>query len=165
MLACSGLPPEQLGGSVRGQLYEAIETSPHRNGVLPMGALAMPVSRYWGIARLLLTFGIESGGNAGQRDGAASRVIDALEPMCREYAQSIEQARANQRLWQGAAAPVDVGDIDIASIIALSMRRIGRGPIRRHANRLREDLGPLAAIPLVCGLELGVNGDRLEDGE
>jgi hypothetical protein len=163
MLACSGLPPAQLTRDNRGLLHEAAEASPHRRGVVPMGALAMPISRYWGVANTLLTFDIEPGVPDRRRDEAASSVVDALEPMCREYARSIDQAMVNQRLWKGAAAPVDVGDIDIASILSLSMRRIGPAAIRRQAGRLSEGLGPLAAIPLTYGLELGSQRDLPDD--
>jgi hypothetical protein len=44
------------------------------------------------------------------------------------YAEAINSAMANERLWFNAAAPVDVGDIDITAIALISARRLGSDP-------------------------------------
>lgn len=45
--------------------------------------------------------------------------------MANSYAETMSLAQVNKYLWANTAAPVDVGDLDIAGIAALSTRRYG----------------------------------------
>lgn len=161
LLACAGMSVRALGGRERDLLVRAADRSPHRRGVVPVGALGAPISRYWRIAEALLS--VDRGGDEPESresrflDRAAADVSNALEPLCRQYARSIEQAMVNERLWFGAAAPVDVGDIDIACIVLLAARRLGLGRTMDWTGRLTGALGEsdaLATVPVTLGVEL-----------
>lgn len=161
LLACAGMSARELGRRERDLLTEAAGRSPHRRGVVPVGALGAPISRYWRIADTLLSVdrARDEPESRAPRvlDRAATDVSDALEPLCRQYARAIEQAMVNERLWFGAAAPVDVGDIDIACIVLLAARRLGLDRTMDWTGQLTDTLGrsdALATVPVILGVEL-----------
>jgi hypothetical protein len=121
--------------------------SPHRDGVVPIGALGTPIGRYWRFALNLMR--PPEPGTEEMRDAENS-----LAYMCSEYARSIESAMVNSRLWKNAAAPVDVGDVDLACMVSLMVRAWGQDVVVRLLEELSSRLPPIAAIPLRIGLEL-----------
>ncbi|MGW7532047.1 hypothetical protein [Amycolatopsis sp. NPDC054798] len=121
----------------------AVRRSPHRSGVIPVGSLGTPITKYWSIASHLLS---------GQQEDAFA-VAGLLQSMCRVYGETMALARSNEHLWKNASAPVDVADLDIAGLTALSARRFGPS----MTADMFADAGPLDAldrIPLDLGLSL-----------
>src|SRR6266536_3312861 len=92
------------------------DRSPHKRGVAPIGALGTPLRVYWDIANHFL--------RNDDRETAALVASD-LAGIAAAYAQSIDSAMANERLWFNAAAPVDVGDVDAVGIAMMAARRLG----------------------------------------
>ena len=142
LLACASLwrrfdlDPAQL---------RLIVDSPARRGVAPIGALGTPLRQYWDIAQRFLDESDEE---------TARTVASDLARMADAYAEAINSAMANERLWFNAAAPVDVGDIDITAIALLSARRLRPDLIQEHLRSAAESLGPTARVPLELASEL-----------
>jgi hypothetical protein len=128
-----------------GLLRLIVEQSPHRRGVAPIGALGMPLRQYWDIAGRFLD---------ASDDETARTVAADLARMADVYAEAINSAMANERLWFNAAAPVDVGDIDITVIALISARRLGRDLTQEHLRSATESLGPTARVPLELAGEM-----------
>jgi hypothetical protein len=126
-------------------LRAIIEQSPHRQGVAPMGALGTPLRVYWQTAGRLLT---------DDGDEPARLIAADLADMARAYAEAIDSAMANSQLWFNAAAPVDVGDLDIAAIALVASRRLGPDLMMDHLRRAGEDLSALARVPLQLASEM-----------
>lgn len=121
---------------------------PHCRGVAPIGALGTPLRQYWDIARRFL----------GTADEETARTVAAdLARMADVYAEAINSAMANERLWFNAAAPVDVGDIDITAIALISARRLGSDLTQEHLHSAAESLGPTARVPLELAGEMIVS--------
>lgn len=121
------------------------DQSPHRRGVAPIGALGTPIRLYWDIARRFLGTDDEQ---------TAASVAGDLASMGTAYAQSIDSAMANTRLWFNAAAPVDVGDIDIIAIALTAARRLGPDKMRSHLQSVKEGLNATARVPLDLASEM-----------
>jgi hypothetical protein len=122
-----------------------VDQSPHRRGVAPIGALGTPLRQYWDIARRFL--------DASDEETAQTVAAD-LARMASAYAEAINSAMANERLWFNAAAPVDVGDIDITAIALISARRVGPDLTQEHLRSAAESLGPTARVPLELAGEM-----------
>jgi hypothetical protein len=132
------------------------DQSPHRRGVAPIGALGTPLRIYWEIARSFLD---------NDDENTAGLVARDLASMGVSYAQAIDSAMANERLWFNAAAPVDVGDIDAVAIGLIAARRLGSGRIRQHMQIAMEDLNATARVPLELANEMIDIGPTDFDGE
>lgn len=113
LLASAGSPT--VAEAFRGHLQNVIYQSPNRDGVLPVGSLGTPVRRFSAIAQAL----------ASGDSREVKTIARHLAAMTNGYAETMSLAQANGYLWANAAAPVDVGDLDIAGIAALSARRYG----------------------------------------
>ncbi len=126
-------------------LLRLAEQSPHRFGVTPVGALGVPIRRYWSVALSLLHDG-------GSR--SVTLVMEHLLAMSRDYAETINSAMANAYLWNHAASPVDVGDIDISGITAILARRVGRDRVLIALDERASDLGSIGRTPIEIGIEI-----------
>jgi hypothetical protein len=143
-VATADQAPDERGlGSV---LLENLETSPHNTGVLPVGSLGTPIHRFWSVARHLL-------GSSG-RD--VFEIARHLVAMCQSYEETISLARANDYLWRNGAAPVDIADLDIAGIAALTTRRFDRDRLQGALAdaTLGRGLGAIAMVPVELGMSL-----------
>ncbi len=136
---------EEVGG-LDSVLLENLETSPHNTGVLPVGSLGTPIHRFWSVARHLL-------GSSG-RD--VFEIARHLVAMCQSYEETISLARANDYLWRNGAAPVDIADLDIAGIAALTTRRFDRDRLQGALAdaTLGRGLGAVAMVPVELGMSL-----------
>lgn len=133
---------------------DALETSPHSDGTTPVGALGTPIRRLWSVAADLYR---------RDPDAGPRRITSHLASMCMHYEEAMLLARANTYLWDNAAAPVDIGDIDIAGVAVISARVFGTDAIEEamydihgsaQSDRTRElGISPLALAPFEAGLE------------
>ena len=80
-------------------------------------------------------------------------VVDDVMMMARTYAESMDLARTNDYLWRNAAAPVDVGDIDIMGVMIVAIRRFGVGPVSDALNRRVEEVSFVARAPVEMAVE------------
>jgi hypothetical protein len=103
-----------VANEYRSFLRALAQTSLNRSGVVSVGALGVPIHRYWALAAGFLDPEVDINGMRPHLAAIAAR-----------YAETMELARANRYLWENCAAPVDVGDIDIAGITALLVDRLG----------------------------------------
>lgn len=154
LLACAGmankLVEQRRFGRDEGVDYQqtlhgiAVE-SPNRQGVVPFGSLGTPVRVPWDIGVQLL-----------QNDNPESLEIVAqhLTALCRRYAEMMRLATVNDYLWDHAAAAVDVGDIEVIGIAALSASHFGSDRITQAVNRLGLDSGDISFIPFELGRDL-----------
>lgn len=113
LLASAGSPA--VAEAFPDHLQDAIYQSPNRDGVLPVGSLGTPVRRFWAIAQAL----------ASGDPQEVKTIARHLAAMANSYAETMSLAQVNGYLWANAAAPVDVGDLEIAGIAALSAHRYG----------------------------------------
>jgi hypothetical protein len=138
------------GSESAGQFAETaaaiLDASPHAMGVVPVGALGTPIRRLWGIAAHLLS----------RRPGSPQVVADHLASMAQRYAETMSLAQVNTHLWQHAAAPVDVGDIDIAGIAALAAHRFGADTLLHsvHEAGVSAERHPIAMAPIEAGIDM-----------
>jgi hypothetical protein len=125
-----------------------LESSPHQTGVLPVGALGMPIGTMWQAARAL------TGGGGEDID----RLADIISGVCRRYDESMRLARANTYLWDNAAAPVDVGSVDVAGLTISTFYafgdRIGPSFVANTLRRSLVDSGSLGAVLLEISLDM-----------
>jgi hypothetical protein len=122
-----------------------VDQSPHRRGVAPVGALGMPLRLYWDMAGRLLDNSDEE---------SVQVVANNLARMCLAYAESINSAMANERLWFNAASPVDVGDIDIVGIALASAHRLGANLMQEHLQSAMGGLDAIARVPMELASEM-----------
>jgi hypothetical protein len=156
VLACAGMT-DRLATTFRASperddthdyqqvLHEIVAGSPNLQGVLPFGSLGTPVRVAWDIGLHLL-----------QADNPASLEIVArhLTMLCRRYAETMSLATVNDYLWDHAAAPVDVGDIEVMGIAALSASHFGGERITNAVYELGLDSGDISFIPFKLGLDM-----------
>jgi hypothetical protein len=143
MLAVAG---SAQSDEFRQQAITVLEASPNANGAVPVGALGTPVRRLWDIARHLIL----------AQPNSADVVAGHLASMARRYAETMALAQVNERLWRHGAAPVDVGDIDIAGVAALATRRFGAEAMARGTREagLSAERDPIALAPIEAGMDL-----------
>jgi hypothetical protein len=148
MLAAAASPP--IASEFRELLREIATTSPHRVGVVPVGALGMPIRRFWRMAIALL--GLQSGAAADPSQDPADTIATGLVTLAQTYEESVELARTNEHTWVNAAAPVDVGDIDIIGMAVIAARHYGR-PMEQDLTGRFEALPYAAQAVLQIALE------------
>jgi hypothetical protein len=145
VLAAASVPP--LGSrSLRRRVLELTESSPHRQGVAPTGALGTPLFRLWDIAIQLL--------REQSPDEAAIAICTHLVEMSSRYAERIRLAMVNEYLWRHVAAPVDLTSIEISGIAVLASRVLSPELFFSHAEHYMANLSPLARIPVELGLRI-----------
>ena len=164
LLACAGMAdkvtdyrrPQVVGeGSRYRQALHAIAAeSPIRQGVLLFGSLGIPVRVPWDIGVHLLQ------DNNPESLDAVARYLTVL---CRRYAETMELAAVNKYLWSHAAAPVDVGDIEVIGIAALAAAHFGSEEITASITRLGVQTGDISFIPLSLGREISERSERFRD--
>jgi hypothetical protein len=155
LLACAGMANkvtayrrpgtvEEISG-YRRTLHAIAAESPIRRGVLPFGSLGIPVRVPWDIGVHLL-----------QESSPESLDVVAryLTLLCRRYAETMESAAVNDYLWSHAAAPVDVGDIEIIGIAALATAHFGSEEITASIAGLGAGAEDTSFIPLRLGSEI-----------
>lgn len=80
--------------------------------------------------------------------------------MGNRYAVSVELARVNSYLWQNAAAPVDVVDMDMLAIAMIAADRYGPNRLRAAVASEQDsrEMSFLARTPLDVALEVATRG-------
>ncbi|MCM3487569.1 hypothetical protein [Kocuria rosea] len=129
-------------------LQDVIYQSPNRDGVLPVGSLGTPVRRFWAIAQAL---------DSGNFEEVVT-IARHLTAMANSYAETMSLAQVNRHLWANAAAPVDVGDLDIAGVAALTARRYGAGTLlEAMADSMDDGIG---MAPVRAGIDLATGDEH-----
>lgn len=123
--------------------------SPHKEGGAPVGALGLPIRHYWDIAFALL------------EQDADDFLSAHMQPFTSRYIDNVLSARSNRYLWEHAAAPVDVADVDVVGIVSCAVRRFGRDAI---ATQLYERDDAQIWLPRI-GRSLLQLGDELAETE
>jgi hypothetical protein len=156
VLAASGHPTVNRNRDFSNRLDEVLEASMHARGVVPVGALGTPIRRLWDVARHLHNTGPD----------AVQVIARHLSEMCRRYAETMELAQVNSHLWNHGAAPVDVGDIDIAGIAAMAARQHGADVLLGALGDagLLPDRDRIALAPVEAGLALAGRSEPLQAG-
>ncbi|WP_189706553.1 hypothetical protein [Streptomyces anandii] len=141
LLACAGLASP---GSARANELRSFATeSPHLNGVVPVGSMAVPVRTFWGLALDMLS----------PRDGRAARAYaGTLAELSRAYARTVNLAMANTLTWSNAATPIDVVDLDLVGAMAMGVKHFGADRMRDLLSATR--LPDVALVPLDLGMEV-----------
>jgi hypothetical protein len=140
-LAGAGLAP--VAEQYRSFLEGAISSS--QSGVVPVGAVGTPVRTFWDIAKTLLSETPLAG---------ALTVALHVEAMAQRYRESMTLAQVNNHLWTNVAAPVDVGDVDIAGITAIAARRFGLSVMEAVLNRPDSPQDNISRAAVDAGLDL-----------
>lgn len=140
-LAGAGLAP--VAQQYRSFLERAISSS--HSGVVPVGALGTPVRTFWDIAETLLS---------GTTPTSALTIAHYVEAMAQRYRESMTLAQVNNHLWTNVAAPVDVGDVDIAGITAIAVRRFGLSAMEAAFNRPDSPQDTISRAAVDVGLDL-----------
>lgn len=139
----------------RDRLLRMAHRSPHRRGVLPMGALSTPIRVYWDLAVAMLA---ETG------DGVLlESAFRFLHQMSIAYESAMAGGMVNSRLWRNGAAPVDVVDVDVITVVMLLAQRLGPGAAGQIASEVASELTPLARVTLNVALEMLSEGTEGRD--
>ena len=137
-----------LAGSVlvdreqRQMLDRMILNSAHRDGVVPVGALGMPIRHFWRLAAMLL------------EEDEGSAVIRGIIPFLNRYADSVASAQANQYLWQNASSPVDIVDFDVLGIAVFASRKFGSKTLLDSMREVRRRVPSEGAVLLSLAEEV-----------
>jgi hypothetical protein len=140
---------------LREMVRTVVAASPHRVGVSPVGALGIPIRRFWSLASALIGGGRD--GPAADRESefdAVLAVVSHVREWVARYVSSVELAMANEHCWRHAAAPVDAVDLDICGTIALAASRFGVGQLMDGLVPLANELHPLGRVQIELGQEL-----------
>jgi hypothetical protein len=155
LLACAGMADKMISdrglgfAEERSRYREALHTiaveSPIRQGVVPFGALGIPVRVPWNIGIHLL-----------QEKNSESRDIVAryIANLCGRYADTMGLATVNDYLWGHAAAPVDVGDIEVIGISALAAVHFGGEELTASITGFGVQAEGISYIPIRLGREI-----------
>jgi hypothetical protein len=140
LLACAALT--RPGSRDAADLWSFAAESPHRQGVVPTGSMAMPVRTFWGLAVDMLS---------PKEPQAVRSYAATLTELSRAYARTVDLAMANTLTWFNAAAPIDVADMDVIGTMAMGVRHFG--PSLTRALRVEDATGlsAVARIPLNLG--------------
>ncbi|CAM5358553.1 hypothetical protein SALBM311S_04999 [Streptomyces alboniger] len=141
LLACAALTPPGTGNAAELRAFAA--RSPHREGVVPMGSMALPVRTFWGLALDMLS----------PEDESAAYAVTLTE-MSRAYARTVDLAMANTRTWFSAAAPIDVADLDVTGTMAMGVRRFGPHRMQALLGADTTRLSAVARVPLDLGMRV-----------
>ncbi|MFJ3798427.1 hypothetical protein ACIPSJ_19320 [Streptomyces sp. NPDC090088] len=142
LLACARLTTP--GSAQAAELRSFATGSPHRDGVVPVGSMAMPVRTFWGLALDMLS----------PEDGpAARRYARTLAELSRAYARTVDLAMANTLTWFNAAAPIDVADLDVIGTVAMGVQHFGLNRIQGLLTTGTE-LSAVALVPLDLGMSV-----------
>jgi hypothetical protein len=127
------------------ELQTVCWSSPHGQGGTPVGALGIPIRHYWETASALLD------------RNSQQFVREHMSPFVSRYMDNVLSARSNQYLWDHAASPVDVADVDVIGVVSLAVQRLGRDAIATQLDDLELGFGlPTVGRSLLdIGVELG----------
>jgi hypothetical protein len=151
LLAGATRAARRRDGELPDLLYPLLRSSPHRFGVTPVGSLSTPISTMWQVAEALFD----------PTPSGISLITDVLVALSRRYQESARLAMVNEYLWRNAAAPVDVGNFDMAAL-TLSAVEVYRSDalevIADQLDRLRSEQDALARSQLEIALEVASAG-------
>jgi hypothetical protein len=162
LLACAGMAdrlddsrrqlivPEEEADP-RGRLRAIAAESPNLLGVLPFGSLGTPVRVAWDIGVHLLR---------RRNNDSLDVVARQLAGLYRRYGEMMNLAMVNDHLWEHAAAPVDVGDVEVMGITALCISHFGRNDIAEAVIGHGVDPNDLSFIPFDLGSELAEGSEE-----
>ncbi|WP_406438711.1 hypothetical protein OHB00_28145 [Streptomyces sp. NBC_00631] len=141
LLACAALTTPGSGQAE--ELRSFASRSPHRDGVVPMGSMGVPVRTFWGLALNMLS---------PDDEPAARTYADTLTELSRAYARTVDLAMANTLTWFNGAAPIDVADLDVIGTMAMGIQHFGRGRMRDLLDAT--ELPAVALVPLDLGMQV-----------
>jgi hypothetical protein len=163
LLACAGMAdkivdyrhPQSIEdvSAYRQTLHAIAAESPIRQGVLPFGSLGIPIRVAWDIGVHLLQGYVSESADPDDSESLAT-VARYMTVLCRRYAETMELATVNDYLWNNAAAPVDVGDIEVIGIAALAAIHFGSEEITASVTRLGMRPDDISFIPFRLGTEI-----------
>jgi hypothetical protein len=145
LLACAALTTPGSGQAE--ELRSFASRSPHRDGVVPMGSMGVPVRTLWGLALDMLSPDAEP---------AARRYAGTLTELSRAYARTVDLAMANTLTWFNGAAPIDVADLDVIGTMAMGIQHFGRDRMQDLLDTT--ELPDVARVPLDLGMEVAPPG-------
>lgn len=152
LLALCAIP--EIAAQYYAELRAVCSESPHGQGGTPVGALGIPIRHYWATASALL-------------DRNGDRFIgEHMTPFVNRYMDNVLSARSNKYLWDHAASPVDVADVDAIGVCSLAVQRLGRDVILPQLDDRREQEFGLPAIGrsmLKIGDELAISDPDRDD--
>lgn len=134
LLALCSIPDVPVQQQHYIELRNVCLESPHKEGGTPVGALGLPIRHYWTIAFALL------------EQNADDFLSTHMQSFTSRYTDNVLSARSNRYLWEHAAAPVDVADIDAVGIVSCAIRSFGRDAIAAQLYERGDDRVRLARI-------------------
>lgn len=152
VLACAD--QQRTHRQLREPLRAIVTNSAHRDGVVSVGALGIPIRRYWEVAEALIDdLELHSASHRESRAAGPALLAAHVVAMANRYADSAELARTNSHVWRHAAAPVDIADIDVVGITAMAARRFGASEMRSILENRLSDVRPLARMQVEIALD------------
>ncbi|MGW7422896.1 hypothetical protein ACWGJB_23095 [Streptomyces sp. NPDC054813] len=143
LLACARLTTP--GSEQAAELRSFATESPHRDGVVPVGSMAMPVRTFWGLALDMLS---------PDDEPAAQSYAGTLTELSRAYARTVDLAMANTLTWFNAAAPIDVADLDVIGTMAMGVQHFGPDRMRDLLTTETAELPAVVLVPLNLGMRV-----------
>ncbi|MFF0176085.1 hypothetical protein [Micromonospora profundi] len=139
----------RLGSDFR----SAVGTAQQASQPATVGALGQPLSALWETGRLIAETAV---GNEEVRPALRDHIAD----LGRTHGRQLRLAQVDEFHWRHALARADLIDLDLAGIVAQSVRALRHGQLPRW-RPLDEfgELSPLAQVSITVGLRLGGGDD------
>jgi hypothetical protein len=110
-----------------------------------IGSVGLPLWRFWRAAQLLL------------EGRLAELAAEVLVPLDHRYTDVTRGAQSNSYLWNNAASPVDVVDLEIVGLTALAVYRFDAGAVQEATGR--GGMSPAMTDLIQHGVRLASAGD------
>jgi hypothetical protein len=138
----------------RGESLEATLASvPQATGSAPVGTTAQPIALWWSAGRHLMTL---IRGNTSAR----ANLKTSLSDLAIAHGHQLKRAQLDEYHWMRALCRVDLVDLDLAGLVAISARVLLRTQSQRWSETEFAELPELAQISIVVGLQLAYGDDN-----
>jgi len=129
-------------------LIRDLREAPQATGITPVGTTAQPIALWWtaGLGMAAMTLG---------DDDARADVLGRIRDLAQAHGRQLSYAQLDTFHWSRVQASVDLVDLHLAALVALSDRVLRRlGLPDWNADELEANLPPLARISVTVGLNL-----------
>ena len=130
------------------EFIEALRNAPQARSAAPVGTTAQPIALWW-TAGIDLAF-------LGRADGEARTAVrDQIIELAQAHGRQLRYAQLDSYHWPRVQADVDLIDLYLAGLVAISDRALGNSRQGPWSNEeFQSIMPPLARVSLTLGLQL-----------
>jgi len=130
------------------QVIADLQYAPQASGITPVGTTAQPIALWWAAGLGLAAL---SRGDGDARAG----VLDQITELAQAHGRQLRYAQLDTYHWRRAQAQVDLVDLHLAGLVALTDRALRNSRLEAWSeDEFQAILPPLARVSLNLGLEL-----------